>query len=229
MRAVSLLPLLLWSCWPAPATSLSLWTWFVIFPQIRCFLRLFFLNYNPEDFDRFDVFFRDSTVFTIAETGAFYGPEEILEYQAAGSNAGPYFLTPIGIDNLSFTFQSYDSNSGTCAFLGSAIVSQTSNPTNTGGDEEIAFQTATLTKIQLDLAEGFIKDQRVFLLDGYWNVALRTLQGSDEALAFICSVMENSCAGILPERATDNCLARLSELDGSGSHGGSTLVANIAE
>ena len=64
-----LLLLLLIAQFPvAVQATFSLWTLFVIFPQIRCFLRLWLMNYDPTAYERFDVFYREDSVERLAET-----------------------------------------------------------------------------------------------------------------------------------------------------------------
>ena len=64
-----LLLLLLIAQFPvAVQSTFSLWTFFVIFPQIRCFLRLWLMNYDPTAYERFDVFYREDSVERLAET-----------------------------------------------------------------------------------------------------------------------------------------------------------------
>jgi hypothetical protein len=197
MRVLLLSLFLLLLCTPCQA---------IFFPKLRCLLRLGLMRFDVANFDRYEKFFRDDSYMRIAETGAFKGIDEMKEYVQMGAAISPYFTTDSIVDAIRFEALGYDQ--GSCSFLGMTVVTQTSDPTHTGGD--VTFRTAAMTKIELNLEDGYVESMDGFLPRGFWDVALRGLQDSDNTRAFICSVMETECAEELPEGAADDCLTKLS-------------------
>jgi len=166
------------------------------------------MRYDATAYDRFDQFYREDSVERLAETGAFLGKDAILEYMLGGSDAGPFYTSPPEVDNIQFTLQNYDRGTEICTFMGLTSITQTSNPENTAG--ELTYRSATMVKMQMDLAKGYFTVQDFYFGRGFWDVALRTMQDSDNTRAYICSVMGNECADLLP--AVDNCTERLEAL-----------------
>lgn len=187
-----------------------LWTTVAfVFPLVPCYLRLFFLGLDPENFSNYEKYYRDDTMTQIAETGVFLGVDELREYNKAGSVSGPYFSTPIQINNLDFRFERYDRESKMCTFVGNSVVVQTSSDENTAAN--VQFRSGNLVKIGMDLEKGYVKLQNIFLGLGFWDVALRSLQDSDPTRAYICDVIQTRCSASIPGTMQD-CLNSLSAL-----------------
>lgn len=123
-----------------------------------------------------------------------------------GSDAGPFYSSAPKVESLQFQLQDYQNN--VCTFLAQSVIIQTTNPANTA-PPQVQIRAATMTKMKMDLAEGYWKSQDFYFGRDFWDAGLRNSQDSDNTRAFVCSVMSNQCAAYLPEGESANCLERL--------------------
>lgn len=185
------------------------WDTFVIFPEARCFLRLGLLGFDGVSIERFDEFYREDSVQRIAETGEFVG-NDIREYAAAGASQSPYFDSAITTSNTDIKWESYDPDTALCTFKIKTVVKQTSSAKYSPA--KVTFRTASMGRIVLDLREGYVKRFDNYLPKGYWDIALRGIQESDQARSFVCNVMQTQCTSILGQEETSDCLEKLESL-----------------
>ena len=203
MRVAFLLALLWTPC------QASLWTWFVFFPSIRCSLRLWLLNFDISDTDRFNMFFREDSVMTVPELGSYEGIDGILEYVLLAGDQSPYFTEPATTEALDFSLSKYDYETGVCTFNVKTVLKQTSDAINSKAS--VAFRSASMTKMRLDLAQGYLKTTEVLMAPGFWS-AIEALQNSEQSRNFVCTVMEGECANVFPGGAPDDCSGTLAAL-----------------
>jgi hypothetical protein len=79
MTALRLFALLYLSNLSTTITDAALWNRLVVFPSVRCTLRLAALRFDETAYDRFDEFFSDESELRVAETGRYKGAHDIVE------------------------------------------------------------------------------------------------------------------------------------------------------
>lgn len=58
------------------------------------------LQYRTDNFERFPIYFRDDSVYTLAQAGSYVGAEDIEEYVRFGTKDSPYVLKHSGSSRL---------------------------------------------------------------------------------------------------------------------------------
>ena len=210
--------LLILGCTPTHA----LWNWFVVFPFVRCSLRLLFLNFDPYDESRSDEFFRDDSIVHIPANGKYKGVESVLEYIRIFGPLSPWFTRALTVENADFGFLDYDRQNDVCQFRVMSTTNHETKEETTSG--AVTFNMATMLKLHMSLGGGYITQMDIGLPTGFWSHTLPGIEDSDNTRKTVCEIMTNECAPYLESVPTyEECITALEgmvydEVDGQGFH-----------
>lgn len=211
---VHILLLLLWAVSPTQAlfSGNSDDPPFLLFPRLQCYFLANSVGYDPGDFDRYGVYFREDSTFTLAQAGVYKGPDSIEEYVKFAFPAfSPYFVsTPGNTFGSSELPQFLEYENGLCVFLIFGRATYTMEPTTTSvtGDSPTSYDVPLMGKVYFDYANGYAPRTDIYYHLDFLELFFGTFLNSDETRRHTCSVLENECNGIIPPQP-DDCLGEL--------------------
>jgi hypothetical protein len=155
------------------------------------------------NFDEYATYFRDDSVFTLAQAGTYEGVEDIKEYVKFAAPDSPYFASyqpsPPG-----YQLTGIDGN--VCVFVDNGYHQYTFNETVVGSSD--VFEIPVLTKLYYDAVENYVTEVRANYLDGFLKYFFETLSGPD-GVDFVCGVMDECDLGV---DTSGPCQERLGDL-----------------
>ena len=169
----------------------------ILLPNIECFIKFFFLNFDPNNFDQYDTYFQNDTIMELAQTGQYSGPDGIKEYvRFTNADYSPYLATgPIDRQDT-ISFEGYEN--GQCIFL--AIYHTVSSLDPTYAASNVAFRWEFMLKIFFDYGDNYISRINVFFSDPFVTTFFTNFLDTDQTRQFVCDTRTGpSCSGILEE------------------------------
>lgn len=174
----------------------------------------FDLEYRAFDVDRYGVFYDESPVFTLPQTGEYRGVPEILEYVLFASPTNPIFSTVNYPDVPSNTYlRGVDNETGVCQFIMMEAAGYVAN-----GQFAIPsahpWVMASMFLIEYLPSTGKIKNV-------YMNIDVPTIEtwfgmfDTAAMQAFVCQTMRSSCSDVWEFNGLttmEECMAGMAEL-----------------
>lgn len=177
------------------------------FTPERCVAGFLGLDFNFRNFDRYDEYFRDDSILTLAQAGEYKGAEDIEEYVMFATESSPYFMD--AKQSLLSTLpelRSLDEN-GICEFAFVSGTDYTMNPETTEYASE--FTIAMLTRVSYDSVNNYIPNINVFYNVGFLSFFFEKILTSKQTRKYLCErVLNGSC-----NFSINDCEEELNELD----------------
>jgi len=182
-----------------------------VIPLTQCGLRLLLFNFKPQQFDRYDEYFRDDSFVRLAQTGRFEKADGIAEYVRFASESSPFFSTALKNFTNQNRFDGYDRETGLCSFLQISRWESQMNPDVSLNGKKFAI--TYMAKIYYDYRNNYVPQMDIFFPERYMKRLFGELLSSPQSRAFVCDVMTGPCSSILPP--PDDCEAELALLEAS--------------
>lgn len=186
----------------------------IIFPALRCWISFLRIGYDPENYENYDVYYRNNSIMNVAQTGAYKGPNSIEEYAKYPDPKFSPFVKASKTSNPTFSFQGYNSTAGTCDFFGTYSIRWTLDPNLSNIQEPFDF--ASMFRMYVDLKERYIKELNVFISADFSRIMADAAYNNDRIRKNVCSeVYFGPCKSIVNTTATpsvDVCESRLAAL-----------------
>ena len=183
----------------------------VFFPLLRCGVAFLRSDFAILNFDKYDDFFRDDSVFELAQTGIYQGAADIEEYIRFIDPASSPYVARLDRENKvnERKFLQYNSDTGQCEFLVIERNVVLLDPTNTNYLPE--FHGIVMVKVYFDLKERYFTRMSAYYPEDFLRVFFGVALNSENTRRHVCSeVIEGSCSDIVS--ATDDCEASLQAL-----------------
>ena len=182
----------------------------ILLPNVECFIKFFFLNFVPSNFDLYDTYFQNDTIMELAQTGQFIGPDGIKEYvRFAYGEFSPYFATGPTDRQTAISFQGYED--GQCIFLAIYNSQFSADPIYTSSN--LTFRMEYMFKIFFDFGDNYISRINVFFSEALLTTIFTDFLDSDKTRQFVCDTITGpTCSGILDGTNETACLEQLSAL-----------------
>eukprot|EP00549_Striatella_unipunctata_P016960 CAMPEP_0118698164 /NCGR_PEP_ID=MMETSP0800-20121206/15025_1 /TAXON_ID=210618 ORGANISM="Striatella unipunctata, Strain CCMP2910" /NCGR_SAMPLE_ID=MMETSP0800 /ASSEMBLY_ACC=CAM_ASM_000638 /LENGTH=180 /DNA_ID=CAMNT_0006597907 /DNA_START=35 /DNA_END=577 /DNA_ORIENTATION=- len=122
-----------------------------------CIRALIELDYEPYNFDRYPEYFRDDSIVTLPQAGAFKGADAIEEYVRFSASTSPYFESGEATVTLRLE-DAVQIEDGICSFLQGQLGDYVVNPEFNA----VRFEAAALVKIYYNPTERYIAEASIF-------------------------------------------------------------------
>ena len=179
-----------------------------LFPFLQCAFRFFLLDFDVFNFDDYDKYFNDDSVFQLAQLGVYQGADSIKEYiKFVDEKYSPVFefQTILEEENV---WLGYDRENDQCQFLAKYYVHRGFDSSTTGSDFE--YRNVAFIKLSFSFLEQKISRATTFY---YEQFLLNFLQVaiSDVSREYICDTANGVCSGITDP--ISNCTDELAALE----------------
>jgi hypothetical protein len=181
-------------------------------PRFRCLLSFIQLEFDLENFDKYDVYFKNSSVMTLAQTGEYQGPDNIKEYvKFVYAGFSPFFLTgPKGPQYKSEEkYIDYNRRTGECIFIINFIGEYSMNPATTSTDGGVL--SSAMVKLFYKLSDDYVSRINVYYTIGFLDLLFANFLNSNNTRQYVCDVMKGSNCGSIIETPID-CVNKLADL-----------------
>jgi hypothetical protein len=176
-----------------------------------CFAGFGGLGFNLTSFERYDDYFTEDSVMTLAQAGNYIGPVDIEEYVRFVDESSPYFDATDELVTSGAQLKGI-SDDGTCDFL---IISSYQYSTNASKARASIFNLAIMFRIFYKLSDNNIPRLNVFFSQPAANVLFGNVLNTGRTRNFICDVIENECPETYTlnnELSTEACSSKLETL-----------------
>jgi hypothetical protein len=167
------------------------------------------LGFEFSAFERYDEYFNEDSVMTLAQAGSYVGPADIKEYVSFIGQ--PYLDAVSFLGSAAPEFKGV-SDDGTCDFL----IIQTSQYTTSATISRAAtFNVAVMARFSYELSDNKISSINIFYSQPALNLIFGNLLNSGRTRNFICNVIENECPEtytLNDELSTEACSSKLETL-----------------
>jgi hypothetical protein len=150
------------------------------------------LDFDTSSYERYDEYFRDDSVMTLAQAGRYIGPEDIEEYVQFGDTSTPehisFYESAVRIATVP-QFKGV-SDDGTCEFL--ILVTDQFN-TSATISRASTHNAAIMTRIFYELSDKKVSSLSLSYSQLYLDFFFVDLLNTARTRIFICSVLEDDC------------------------------------
>jgi len=191
---------------------------FLLFPELRCQLRILFLDFDFRNVDRYDRYFRDDTTLTIAETGTYQNVKNIREYISFVLSRFNPFFDEDGSEQLAGELSFVGYEDGQCVFLNQIITLwKLEDSLTVGGEVEFGFYN----KIFFDFNNRYFYKIDSFFTTAFVEWLFGTAFDTNSTRAFVCEAMVGDvCQALLNSTSTqDACKTQLAALPSTEANG----------
>jgi hypothetical protein len=154
-----------------------------------CFVGFGGFGFNIGTYERYDEYFRDDSVMTLAQAGRYTGPADIEEYVRFADVTSPYMDTAESIAAAAPQFKGV-SEDGTCNFL---IFGTSQYNTSATNSRASTFNVAYMASIFYELSDKKISSINIFYAQPYLDFFFGDILNTARTRNFICGVLEDDC------------------------------------
>jgi hypothetical protein len=184
-----------------------------------CLVALGGLGFDLTSYERYDEYFSDDSVMTLAQAGRYIGPKDIQEYVRFANKGTPehtsFYDNSVQIALAAPQFKGV-SDDGTCDFIGIFT-----NQYNTSAtiSRPSTHNTAIMIRIFYELSDKKISSINIFYSQSYLDFFFGTILNTAPTRKFICSVLEDDCpetyarnTGEISIKGSNSCMSLLETL-----------------
>lgn len=168
------------------------------------------LGFDFASYDQYPVWFDENSTMTLAQAGAYQGPESIEEYVKFANEDSPYVSTAVEV-NATANVVGFDPVSGTCIFLVFSLSEYDLDPTTTPG---YSLNIAVMAKFSFSIPKNMIDSVNIYYTPEFLTFFFETALGTQITREYVCDVLastgcddiytlngspsRNDCVGDLP-------------------------------
>jgi len=175
--------------------------------MLDCQTHLAALQFDLSAFERYDIFFKNSSRLVLPQAGYWYGAEDIEEYFRFGSDSSPYIDKTIRPIN-DLLLKSLDPIIGTCTFIIHTSKWYAMNPDII---QDATYIVGAMFQVIYDYHGNYISEVHVHFEDTFYYHFFGSLLNTDGVRDFICGVSE-ACPGTNVGMDRQECLRQLNDL-----------------
>jgi hypothetical protein len=169
------------------------------------------LGLDLRAFERYDEFFSEDSVMTLAQAGAYTGPADIAEYVRFATDASPYVDTAVNLAAAAPQLKGI-SDDGSCDFL---TISVSQYNTSSTISRSSTFNAAGMARIFYELSDDKISRINIFYSQPYLDFFFGNILNNGRTRTFICNVIEDKCPetyALNNKLSTEACSSQLETL-----------------